>query len=104
MTTTRRRVLVALGASVLALPRVALAQPRPARVGFLYVGSRPSAQDTGRFNAFIRGMSELHYVEGTTLVIEGRFADGNLERLPALAAELVRLKVDVIVATGTPAL
>src|SRR5215472_7505715 len=47
-------------------------------------------------------MHELGYVEGTNLVIEARFADGNADRVPALAAELARLKVDVIVATGTP--
>ena len=47
-------------------------------------------------------MRELGYVEGTNVIIESRFADGKFERLPGLAAELVRLKVDVIVATGTP--
>ena len=101
---TRRRFLIALGAGVLAVPRGSLAQPQPkgARIGFLYYGSRQSALDTGRYNAFVQGMRELGYVEGTNFVIEARFADGKHERLPALAAELVRLKVDVIVATGTP--
>jgi len=90
---------------VLAVPRGSLAQPQSkgARIGFLYFGSRQSALDTGRYNAFVQGMRELGYVEGTNFVIEARFADGKHERLPALAAELVRLKVDVIVATGTPA-
>jgi putative ABC transport system substrate-binding protein len=102
--TTRRRFLIALGTGVLAVPRGSLAQPQAkgARVGFLYYGSRQSALDTGRYNAFVQGMRELGYVEGTNLVIEARFADGKHERLPALAAELVRLKVDVIVGTGTP--
>ena len=101
---TRRRFLIALGAGVLAVPRGSLAQPQPkgARIGFLYYGSRQSALDTGRYNAFVQGMRELGYVEGTNFVIEARFADGKHERLPAFAAELVRLKVDVIVATGTP--
>jgi putative ABC transport system substrate-binding protein len=58
--------------------------------------------DTGRYNAFVQGMRELRYVEGRNFSIEARFADGKNERLPALAAELVRLKVDVIVAAGTP--
>ena len=49
------------------------------------------------------GLRDLGYVEGKNLVIEWRFADGNTERLPALAAELVRQKVDIIVATGAPA-
>jgi len=60
--------------------------------------------DTGRYNAFVQGMRELGYVEGTNVIIEARFADGKNEPLPALAAELARLKVDVIVATGTPVL
>ena len=49
-------------------------------------------------------MRELGYVEGKNLVIEWRFADGKLERLPGLAAELVQLKVDVIVTAGSPAI
>lgn len=51
----------------------------------------------------MQGMRELGYVEGRTFILEARFADGKSDSLPALAAELVRLKVDVIVATGTPA-
>jgi len=103
--TTRRRFLIALGAGVLAVPRGSLAQKQPkgARIGFLYFGSRQSSLDTGRYDAFVQGMRELGYVEGPNFIIEARFADGKPERLPALAAELVRLKVDVIVATGTPA-
>jgi putative ABC transport system substrate-binding protein len=102
--TTRRRFLVALGASVLTVPRGSLAQQQSKvpRIGFLYAGSRQSSLDTGRYNAFVQGMRELGYVEGTNFIIEARFGDGKTERLPALAAELVRLKVDVIVATGTP--
>jgi ABC-type uncharacterized transport system substrate-binding protein len=102
--TTRRRFLVALGAGVLAVPRGSLAQQQSkvARIGFLYYGSRQSALDTGRYNAFAQGMRELGYVEGTNFSMEARFADGKPERLAVLAAELVRLKVDVIVATGTP--
>jgi putative tryptophan/tyrosine transport system substrate-binding protein len=58
--------------------------------------------DTGRYNAFIEGMGELGYTEGKNFTTEARFADGKAERTPALAAELVRLNVDVIVATGSP--
>jgi putative ABC transport system substrate-binding protein len=89
---------------VLAVPRGSLAQQlsKVARIGFLYYGSRQSSLDTGRYNAFVEGMRKLGYVEGTNFIIEARFADGKLERLPALAAELVRLKVDVIVTQGTP--
>jgi putative ABC transport system substrate-binding protein len=89
---------------VLALPRDSFAQvpSKAARIGFFYFGSRQSSLDSGRYNAFVQGMRELGYVEGTNLIIEARFGDGKAERLPALAAELVRLKVDVIVATSTP--
>ena len=54
-----------------------------------------------RIEAFRQGLRELGYVEGKNIVIEWRYAEGKLDRLPALAAELVRLKVDVIV-TGGP--
>ena len=100
----RRVFFIALGAGVLAVPRDSLAQQQSkvVRIGFLYYGSRQSSSDSGRYNAFVQGMRDLGYVEGTNFVIEARFADGNNERLSALAAELVRLKVDVIVATGAP--
>jgi len=101
---TRRTFLIALGAGVLAVPRGSLAQPpaKVVRIGFLYFGSRQSAVDGGRYSSFVQGMRELGYVEGRSFLIEARFADGKNERLPALAAELVRLNVDVIVATGSP--
>ena len=53
-----------------------------------------------RIEAFRQGLRELGYVEGKNIVIEWRYAEGKLDRLPALAAELVRLKVDVIVTAG----
>ena len=71
------------------------------RVGYLSAPSR-SAQ-SARHEAFRQGLRELGYVEGKNVVIEWRYAEGQLERLPDLAAELVRLKVDVIVAGGLPA-
>jgi putative tryptophan/tyrosine transport system substrate-binding protein len=71
------------------------------KIGFLSAPSR-SAQ-SGRYEAFRQGLRELGYVEGKNIVIEWRYAEGELERLPDLAAELVRLRVDVIVAGGTPA-
>ena len=57
----------------------------------------------GRIEAFRHGLRELGYVEGKNIVVEWRSADGKPDRLPALAAELVRLKVDVIVTAGPPA-
>ena len=56
-----------------------------------------------RIEAFRQGLRELGYVEGKNIVIEYRYAEGKLDRLPALAAELVRLKVDVIVTAGPTA-
>ena len=91
---------LATGLAAEVLPVAARAQTKSARVGFLYYGSRQSTLDTGRYQAFVEGMRELGYVEGKNLVIESRFADGNSERVPTLAVELVGLKVDVIVAGG----
>jgi putative ABC transport system substrate-binding protein len=69
------------------------------RIGFL-IASNPSAA-SARIDAFRQRLRELGYVEGENFVIEFRYAEGKLDRVPALAAELVRLKVDVIV-TGGP--
>ena len=71
------------------------------RIGFLH-GASASAI-AARIEAFRQGLRELGYVEGKNIVIEWRYAEGKLDRLPALAAELVRLKVDVIVTAGPAA-
>src|SRR5262245_7478339 len=74
-------------------------QPAKApRIGFLG-GSSPSAI-SARIETFRQGLRELGYVEGKNIFIEWRFAEGKFDRLPDLAAELVRLKVDVIVTLG----
>ena len=93
----RRRQLLAL-AALMALPALASTQPKVARIGYL----RPSrsSQSRPRFEAFKQALRDLGYVEGRTIFIEERSADGKRERLASLAAELVRLKVDVIVADG----
>jgi putative ABC transport system substrate-binding protein len=97
-------VLVVFAASALFVPFAVPAQPRkPARIGFLYFGSRQSATDTGRYAAFLRGMRDVGYEEGKDFVVEARYGNGKGERLAGLAADLLKLKVDVIVATGTPA-
>ena len=70
------------------------------RIGYL-TGSSPSA-NAARNEAFGQGLRELGYVEGKNIVIEYRYAEGKLDRLPVLAAELLRLNVEVIV-TGGPA-
>src|SRR6516225_7397133 len=71
------------------------------RIGYLG-GATPAALSV-RLDAFRQGMRELGYVQGKNIVIEYRYAEGELDRLPVLAAELVRLKVDVIVAGGPQA-
>ena len=74
-------------------------QPRKIpRVGYLQVTA--SSTVAARTEAFRQGLRELGYVEGKNIFIEWRFAEGKADRLPALAAELVRLKVDVIVTSG----
>jgi len=92
----RRKFLVATGA-LIAAPLQAFAQnpAAMARIGFLGVAN-PVAW-APRIDAFRSGLRDLGYVEGKNIVIEFRFAEGQYGRLPALAAELVRLKVDVIV-------
>jgi len=98
----RRSFLGALAAGLLASRGVADAQsPRAVRVGYLSPLS-PSA-DSVHLDALRRGLSDVGYVEGQTVTIIARHADGRYDRLPQLAAELVRLNVDVIVAAPTPA-
>ena len=84
----------------LATFRLAEAQ-QPAKVGYLS-GNSPYGI-SARSEAFRQGLRELGYVEGKNIVIEYRYAEGKLDLLPALAAELVRLKVDVIVTAGPAA-
>jgi len=70
------------------------------RIGYLSSVSPSVISD--RTEAFRRGLRELGYVEGKNIVIEWRYGEGNEDRLPAVAAELVRLKVDLIVTVGAP--
>ena len=68
------------------------------RIGYLAARSNPEPRDEG----FRQRLRDLGYIEGKNIAIEYRYAHGKIERLPVFAAEMVRLKVDVIVATGTP--
>ena len=90
-------ILVAVVLLVLGVTAEAQQPKKVPRIGYL---AASSATDTARIDAFRRGLRELGYEEGKNIVIEHRYADGHRDRLPALAAELVRLKVDVIVTTG----
>jgi putative ABC transport system substrate-binding protein len=93
--------VLAIGVAFTLCGAVATAQqPKTVpRVARLYAASASATAD--RTEAFRQGLRELGYVEGKNIVVEYRYADGKLDRLPALAAELVRLKVDIIV-TGGP--
>jgi putative ABC transport system substrate-binding protein len=100
----RRQFLIAAGA-LFAGPLTADAQQtrRQYRVGYLTTADPSTGGHLS--GAFLRGLRELGWVEGQNIVIEYRWAEGKFERLPGLAADLVRLKVDVIVVTTTqPAL
>jgi len=95
---------IALVVSVLATPLSSAAQrpERITRIGYLRSGSMADAIRYG--GALRQGLRDLGYVEGQTIAIETRAAEGHYERLPGIAAELLRLHVDVIVAGGTPAI
>jgi ABC-type uncharacterized transport system substrate-binding protein len=96
-------IAFALGALLFALCSSAPAQQptKIPRIGFL-IAAFPS-NISARLEAFRQGLRELGYVEGKNIVVEYRWAEGKTERLPDLAAELVRRKVEIIVTAGPPA-
>src|SRR3954470_19779166 len=96
----KRRVFMTLLGGAVTWPLAARAQPsKVARIGALYIG----LADAESFQKELReGLRELGYVEGQNIIFEFRSAEGKLDRLPELAAELVRLKVNVIVALYVP--
>jgi putative ABC transport system substrate-binding protein len=101
MTAPRRVVATLMAIAFLAMPLAAGAQPagKIPRIGYLSQRTGPSPTD----EAFRLGLRELGYTEGTNIVVEYRWAGFSQDRLLALARELVRLKVDLIVAAGTVA-
>ena len=96
----KKITVLALGAMLFALSVSAEAQQakKVPRIGFLLAPSRSATAEP--LDAFRQGLRELGYVNGQNIVIEYRYAEGQFDQLPALAAELVRLKVDLIVAAG----
>jgi putative ABC transport system substrate-binding protein len=98
----RREFIALLGGAATAWPLAVQAQQpgKVFRIGFLSLPTRDSLPK--RIETFRMGLRELGYQEGRDLVIEYRWADGDYARLPSLFADLVRLKVDVIVTHGTP--
>lgn len=98
-----RRAFIATATAILVAPLTADAQ-QPAkvpRIGFL--GNSTAALEANLVGPFREGLRDLGYVEGRNILIEYRWAEGQYERFPALIAELIALKVDVIVTAGTPA-
>src|SRR4030095_12682136 len=97
-------LVVALEVNLILGPLVGEAQRQSGkvyRIGYLTVPSRETAQ--GVADSFQRGLWDLGWIEGENVVVDYRFADSNLDRLPDLAAELVHLKADVIVAGANAA-
>ena len=91
---------LALGLLAALLPSGAQQAARiPARIG--YLGNSSPKGPSEQLDAFRQALRDLGWIEGQTVVIESRWAEGKPERLPALAAELVQLRSDVIVVAGT---
>ena len=86
---------------LLAAPPAADAQPAAnvPRIGILGLNSAENSQPT--INAFRQGLRERGWIDGQNIVVDVRYADGRVDRLPALVVELLRLKVDIIVTTSS---
>jgi putative ABC transport system substrate-binding protein len=102
---TRREFITLVGGAPVAWPLAVRAQQTAtvARIGFIVTGSLESPEQRATVDAFRQGLRERGYVEGQSIMIEYRAADGRIERFPELATELVRLNLDLIVASNTPA-
>jgi putative tryptophan/tyrosine transport system substrate-binding protein len=101
MTLTRKLQSLAVTALLLAFSSAEAQQPKKvARIA--YLAASPASANGGRLEAFRQGLREIGYVQGENIVIVDRYAEGKFDRLPVLAAELVRLKVDVIITAGPP--
>ena len=101
----RRAFIGTLASGLLAAPFDAGAQPvtqGPARIGF--IGNADPKTQASSTEAFRRGLRDVGLIEGRHISIEYRWAEGKADRFPALAAEFVRLKADIIIASGTPSL
>ncbi|MGE5817661.1 MAG: ABC transporter substrate-binding protein, partial [Deltaproteobacteria bacterium] len=96
----KKVTIFTLGALLFALccPLRAQQPAKVPRIGFLIASS--ASANSARVEAFRQGLRELGYVEGKNIIIESRYAEGRVDRLPALAADLVRLKVDIILSAG----
>jgi putative ABC transport system substrate-binding protein len=99
----RRTFLTVVGGSILAAPLAAEGQ-QPGKLPVIgYLGANTPSAESQRIAAFVQRLRELGWIEGRTIAIEVRWAEGRNERFAEIAAEFVRLKVDVIVTAGTAA-
>src|SRR5262249_53305451 len=98
----RRAFIAFVGSSILVSSLAVEAQRRDQipRVGYLSPGSPSDPVRLRRFEAFRQGLRELGYVDGQNIAIDARWAEGNYDRYPVLAADLVRVKANIIVAVG----
>jgi putative tryptophan/tyrosine transport system substrate-binding protein len=94
----RREFITLIGGAVIAWPLAARAQPALALIGFM--SSRSSKDSEPHLAAFLRGLSEAGYVPSQNVRMEYRWADGHYERLPELAADLIKLPLAALVAAG----
>jgi putative tryptophan/tyrosine transport system substrate-binding protein len=101
----RREFITLLGGTAVVWPLTVGAQPQAKipRIGLMVTGALESPEVRGQLDAYRQGLRQLGYVEGQNIAIEYRGADGRIERFPDLAAELVRLQVDLILASNTAA-
>src|SRR5262245_32519846 len=99
----RREFITLLGGTAAAWPLTARAQQPAGKLSTIgYFGATTRSVDSQRLPAFVERLRELGWTEGRTMAIEYRWAEGRNDRLAEIAAEFVRLKVDVIVTSGTP--
>ena len=99
----RREFITLLGGSAVAWPFAAGAQQPKKLPRLCFLTFDPGALESTRFKVFFQALRDLGYVDGQTIVIDYLTADGQSERFPALAADCLRLKADIIVVTTTPA-
>jgi putative ABC transport system substrate-binding protein len=100
----RRKLVIALGAGALTAPLTCFAQQKGKvwRIGFLWDSEQSDDEPIQRFEAFKAGMREFGYAEERDYTVEQRSAQGDLSRLPALVADLLALKIDLIIVQTTP--
>ena len=103
----RRQFITLVGGTVIAWPFAARAQQAAStvrRIGLLLPGNPRTTAVRGQLEAFRQGLKEYGWAEGQNIIVEYSFAQGREDALPAIAAELARLRLDVIVAEGTAAI